>query len=111
MTSIATWYDVLGVLPDANRDDICEAWQARRQALQPLRDFAGPAGRGRDIGSSRDADCRHPFLPCRQPISGGLPRRLPPGSAAAAPFSHRVMQAGMRCCKDYIFKMAAESLV
>jgi curved DNA-binding protein CbpA len=35
MTSIATWYDVLGVLPDANRDDICEAWQARRQALQP----------------------------------------------------------------------------
>jgi hypothetical protein len=83
----------------------------RRQVLQLLRDFAGPAGRGRDIGSSRDADCRHPFLPCRQPISGGLPRRLPPSSTAAALFSHRVMQAGMRGCKDYIFKMAAESLV
>ncbi len=35
MTSILTWYDVLGVLPDAPPDDIREAWQARRTALQP----------------------------------------------------------------------------
>jgi hypothetical protein len=35
LTSIITWYDVLGVLPDAPREDIREAWQARREALQP----------------------------------------------------------------------------
>jgi curved DNA-binding protein CbpA len=35
MTSILTWYDVLGVLPDAPPDDIREAWQARKAALQP----------------------------------------------------------------------------
>ena len=35
MTSVITWYDVLGVLPDAMPDDIREAWQARRAALQP----------------------------------------------------------------------------
>ena len=35
MTLIVTWYDVLGVLPDAAPDDIREAWQARRAALQP----------------------------------------------------------------------------
>ena len=35
MTSVITWYDVLGVLPDAAPDDIREAWQARRAALQP----------------------------------------------------------------------------
>jgi hypothetical protein len=34
MTSVITWYDVLGVLPDATPDDICEAWQARQVALQ-----------------------------------------------------------------------------
>jgi hypothetical protein len=36
MTSIITWYDVLGVLPDAPREDIREAWQARQAALQPV---------------------------------------------------------------------------
>ena len=35
MTTIITWYDVLGVLPDAAREDIGQAWQARREALQP----------------------------------------------------------------------------
>src|SRR5215831_11340040 len=34
MASIITWYDVLGVLPDAAPDDIREAWQARNAALQ-----------------------------------------------------------------------------
>jgi len=35
MTTTITWYDVLGVLPDAPREDIRQAWQARRAALQP----------------------------------------------------------------------------
>jgi hypothetical protein len=35
MTSVITWYDVLGVLPDAPPDDIREACQARMSALQP----------------------------------------------------------------------------
>ena len=35
LTSVITWYDVLGVLPDAPLEDIREAWQARREALQP----------------------------------------------------------------------------
>jgi hypothetical protein len=32
---VITWYDVLGVLPDATGDDIRGAWQARTAALQP----------------------------------------------------------------------------
>jgi hypothetical protein len=35
MTSLVTWYDVLGVLPDAAPEDIREAWQARKAVLQP----------------------------------------------------------------------------
>jgi len=35
MTGNVTWYDVLGVLPDATTDDIRAAWQARRDALGP----------------------------------------------------------------------------
>jgi curved DNA-binding protein CbpA len=35
MTSVITWYDVLGVLPDAPPDDIREAWQVRTSALEP----------------------------------------------------------------------------
>lgn len=35
MTSVVTWYDVLGVLPDATTEDIRAAWQARRTALAP----------------------------------------------------------------------------
>jgi len=35
MTSVITWYDVLGVLPDAMPGDIRQAWQAREAALQP----------------------------------------------------------------------------
>ena len=35
MTARVTWYDVLGVLPDATTDDIREAWRARTAALQP----------------------------------------------------------------------------
>jgi hypothetical protein len=33
MTGVVTWYDVLGVLPDAGTDDIRGAWQARTAAL------------------------------------------------------------------------------
>ena len=35
MTALVTWYDVLGVLPDASQDDIRIAWQERTAALQP----------------------------------------------------------------------------
>jgi len=35
MASAITWYDVLGVLPDAPTEDILQAWQARKAALQP----------------------------------------------------------------------------
>jgi len=35
MNSVITWYDVLGVLPDAPPDDIRQAWQARTAGLQP----------------------------------------------------------------------------
>ena len=35
MTALVTWYDVLGVLPDASPDDIRVAWQERTAALQP----------------------------------------------------------------------------
>jgi hypothetical protein len=35
MTALVTWYDVLGVLPDAAPDDIRQAWQERMAALQP----------------------------------------------------------------------------
>jgi hypothetical protein len=35
MTAVVTWYDVLGVLPDAPPEDIREAWQERKAALQP----------------------------------------------------------------------------
>jgi hypothetical protein len=34
MTSVLTWYDVLGVLPDATPEDIREACQARQATLQ-----------------------------------------------------------------------------
>jgi hypothetical protein len=35
MMSGVTWYDVLGVLPDAPLEDIRAAWQEREAALQP----------------------------------------------------------------------------
>jgi DnaJ domain/PASTA domain len=35
MTALITWYDVLGVLPDATPDDIRQAWQERKATLQP----------------------------------------------------------------------------
>ena len=35
MTNVITWYDVLGVLPDAPPDEIRDAWQARKAALRP----------------------------------------------------------------------------
>ena len=35
MASVITWYDVLGVLPDAPPDDIRAAREAREAALQP----------------------------------------------------------------------------
>ena len=42
MTSVITWYDVLGVLPDAPPDDIREAWLARTAALQPAMSAGAP---------------------------------------------------------------------
>jgi len=53
MTSVITWYDVLGVLPDATPGDISQAWQARMAALQPAAlagappDVVSAAGRAR----------------------------------------------------------------
>ena len=44
MTSAVTWYDVLGVVPGATPDDIREAWQTRRAALQPGSLTAAPSG-------------------------------------------------------------------
>jgi curved DNA-binding protein CbpA len=34
VASVVTWYDVLGVLPDARLDDIRDAWQARTDLLE-----------------------------------------------------------------------------
>jgi hypothetical protein len=50
MTSVITWYDVLGVLPDAPPEDIRAAWQARRAALQ----LAGQAGAPPDVAPAAD---------------------------------------------------------
>jgi hypothetical protein len=50
MTTLVTWYDVLGVLPDATPGDIREAWQDRMAALQP-----GPlAGVPAEVASAAD---------------------------------------------------------
>jgi hypothetical protein len=50
VTSVVTWYDVLGVLPDSAPDDIRAAWQARQAALQP-----GPlAGASPEVLSAAD---------------------------------------------------------
>jgi hypothetical protein len=35
VTALVTWYDVLGVLPDATTDDMRVAWQERMAVLQP----------------------------------------------------------------------------
>lgn len=43
MTSVITWYDVLGVLPDATSDDIREACRERRVALAPDNLAGAPA--------------------------------------------------------------------
>jgi hypothetical protein len=43
MTRVITWYDVLGVLPDASPEDIRAAWQARMDALQPAARAGGPS--------------------------------------------------------------------
>jgi PASTA domain len=40
MRSAVTWYDVLGVLPDAAPDDIRQAWQGRKAVLE-LASLAG----------------------------------------------------------------------
>lgn len=59
MNSAVTWYDVLGVLPDASQDDIRAAWQARREALAPgLLDGAPPgvlAAAGRAVQAVDEA--------------------------------------------------------
>jgi hypothetical protein len=50
MTSVITWYDVLGVLPDAPPEDIREAWEARNAALQAGR----LAGASSDVQAAAD---------------------------------------------------------
>jgi hypothetical protein len=50
MRSAVTWYDVLGVLPDAPQDDIRQAWQFRNAALAP----AALAGAPPDVLSAAD---------------------------------------------------------
>jgi DnaJ domain/PASTA domain len=50
MTSVVTWYDVLGVLPDAALEDIREAWQAKQALLQPGMLAAAPP----DVQSAAD---------------------------------------------------------
>jgi curved DNA-binding protein CbpA len=50
MTSLITWYDVLGVLPDAPPGDIRQAWLARLAVLQP----ATLAGVPPDVQSAAD---------------------------------------------------------
>ncbi len=50
MSAVVTWYDVLGVLPDATPDDIREAWQVRKAALQP----AAMAGVSPEVLSAAD---------------------------------------------------------
>jgi hypothetical protein len=68
MTSVITWYDVLGVLPDAPREDICEAWQARREALQP----GTLAGSPPEVLSAADGARQHPSEPDgQQPAASG----------------------------------------
>jgi hypothetical protein len=50
VNSIATWYDVLGVLPGAEPDHIRQAWQARNAALDP----GLLAGASPDVQSAAD---------------------------------------------------------
>jgi hypothetical protein len=47
---MTTWYDVLGVLPDAPPEDIRAAWQARKAALQS----AALTGNPPDVVSAAD---------------------------------------------------------
>jgi hypothetical protein len=62
MNSAVTWYDVLGVLPDASQEDIRAAWQARREALTPGL-LAGAAPAHRD--STLTVQLWHPPEPAR----------------------------------------------
>ena len=48
--SVVTWYDVLGVVPGATPDDVREAWQARKDALEPGRLAGAPS----DVLSAAD---------------------------------------------------------
>lgn len=43
MTAHVTWYDVLGVLPDATPDDISDAWRNRKAVLRPEMLAGAPA--------------------------------------------------------------------
>ena len=55
MTALVTWYDVLGVLPDATPDDIREAWQGRMAALQAGTLAGVPAEVQSAVGRARQA--------------------------------------------------------
>jgi DnaJ domain/PASTA domain len=55
MTRVITWYDVLGVLPDAPEEDIREAWQARMDAFQPAALTGAPSSVVTAAGRARQA--------------------------------------------------------
>jgi curved DNA-binding protein CbpA len=55
MTALVTWYDVLGVLPDATLDDIREAWQRRMAVLQPGKLAGVPAEVQSAVGRAQQA--------------------------------------------------------
>jgi DnaJ domain len=55
MRSVVTWYDVLGVLPDAPPDDIRQAWQARTAALAPDSLAGAPPGVASAADKARQA--------------------------------------------------------
>jgi hypothetical protein len=89
MTGDPTWYDVLGVLPDAEPDDIRAAWQARQAALDP----GLLAGAPPDVQSAADR-ARHAVAEAWGVLADPAARRAydeqaglaRPGEGLAAPY-------------------------
>ena len=95
MTSVITWYDVLGVLPDAASKDIHAAWQARRAALQPGTlagappDVLSAADRARQVVEEAWGVLGDPVVRERYDEEIGFARRgeglAPPGRGPSGP--------------------------